>query len=110
MSVFGNLVRGKRAQFQDTFAEYVRSKQDDQLDSIEIPNSRFWDKVFIANLFITHGRVVTSVDTTTFKDRVSVITKDGEYWSANFRPAEETSLYELKLQAQDIAELDALDK
>ncbi len=109
MFVFGNTVRSKRAEFEDTFAGYVRSKQDEQLDSIEIPNARFWDKVFISNLFITAGRIATSIDTTTFKDRVTVITKDGEYWSATIRLLEDKSFYELKMTAKEIAELDTLE-
>lgn len=107
--VFGSLVRGRRAEFQDSFVDFVRSKQDEQLKQIEIPTNRFWDKSFIANLFITKGRKATNIDTITFKDRISVITADGEFWSGTIDLSQPMSVLELRLTTRDLEELDALE-
>lgn len=109
LEMLSNLVRRRRAEFADSYVGYVRSKQDEQLERIEIPTSRFWDKQFIANLFISQGRKAANIDTTTFKDRISVITVDGEYWSGTVEPFKPMSILELRMTAGDIAELDTLE-
>lgn len=107
--MFESFMQARRQQFRDTFAEYARSKQDEDLKRIEIPNCRFYDKRFIENLFVSNGRIPVTIDTTTFRDRITVVTKDGEFWAGSIRLLEEVSVLELRLTGAEIAELETLE-
>lgn len=105
--MFEFMTRKKKADFQDTFANFVRSKQEEQLKQIQIPTARFKDQEFITNLFISHGRIAKSIDVTTFENKIAIITTDGELWTGVISPKDCMSILTLQITAEEIAELDS---
>jgi len=105
--MFEFMTRNKKADFQDTFAEFVRSRQEEQLKQIQIPTARFKDEQFIQNLFISYGRITKNVDTTTFQNKIAIVTTDGELWTGVISPEDCMSILTLQITAEEIAELDS---
>lgn len=102
-------MRGRTAKFRDTVAQYARSKQDLPLNRMQIPTARFYDKSFIENLFVSHGRIPVTIDTTTFNGRIAVVTKEGECWFGNISFFDKLSNLYLRITSEEVSELEALE-
>lgn len=90
--------KGSRPDFVDTYADYVRTSQQDIPAEIQIPNTRFRDDKYIFGLFVNNGRVPERIDSTSFENKVGVITKDGELWYAEYSDTERASVFKFEAQ------------
>lgn len=104
--MFEKLMGRVRPEFVSSLMEYARNNKKPEIDRIDIANSKFYDEGEIAKLFLSKGRIVKHIDTTTFRNKVVVAVEGGEVWSARFNLAGPSSTFVIRLTEFELAQLE----